>query len=63
MLALVFGDAFAYFHGQSSGWAFVTPLYGDTASLRGNNPAAMRAAQSVPHRIFSFSRTLFGEAA
>jgi hypothetical protein len=47
MLALKFGDAFAYFHRQCSGWAFVTPLYGDTASLRGNNPAAVGAAQSV----------------
>src|ERR1700751_3540175 len=26
---------------QGSGWVFVTPLYGDTASLGGKNPAAM----------------------
>ena len=40
---------------QGSGWAFVTPLYGDTASLRGNYPAAMpRCSTGAVFYLFIF---------
>src|SRR6266478_705510 len=43
---------------------FVTPLYGDTAPIRGKNPAAMpRYSTGAVLHFFQFSRTLLSEAA
>ena len=54
MFALEFGDILFKFM-AGSGWAFVTPLYGDTASLRGNYPAAMpRCSTGAVLNFFHF---------